>query len=74
MEQEKCVDGKQYEWMTDIIKQEVKKLFKATQIGKESSVNYIQTTDFASMASHSKHTAGDRDSWIIDTGASNYKS
>lgn len=72
MEQDKCVDGKQQEWMADIIKQEVAKFFKATRIGKERSVNFIQTSDFAGVASSSKCTIGDKDSWIVDTGASHH--
>lgn len=72
IKQGRVVDNKQKEWMTNIIKKEVAKLFKETQLGKESSVNFIQTTYFAGIASHSKHITTVRDSWIIDIGASNH--
>lgn len=75
VEQDKNLDGKQQEWMSEIIKQEVGKLFKAFQNNKEkkSNVNFIQTTtNFAGMASHSHLTVRNDDKWIIDTGASNY--
>lgn len=58
--------------MAELIKQEVAKVFKATQLGKEGSVNFIHTTEFACMANNSRYIKGVRGSWIIDTSASNH--
>lgn len=67
-DQDKPVENKQQEWMAEMIKQEVTKLLKSTQMGKEGSVNFL-TADFAGMAKicHSSYAKSFKRSWIVDT-------
>lgn len=69
-DQEKNVEAKQEEWKAEFVRQEIAKAMKTTQIGKEGSASFI-TSDFAGMANYNYHREI-RDSWIIDTGASNH--
>lgn len=45
----KQVEGKQQEWMVELIKQDMAKYFKAKQSENDSAVNYIHIGDFACM-------------------------
>lgn len=70
-EQDVPRDSKQQDKMTELIKQEITKLFKTTQVDKEGSVNFI-TIDFAGMTRDYVCNRGNQESWIIDTWASNH--
>lgn len=61
-DQKNQFDSKQQEWVTELIKQEVAKMLKGTQVGKEGAVNFI-TSDFEGMANY-KH--GERKKGILD--------
>lgn len=69
-DQEKNTEVKQQEWMGKFVKQEIAKAMKTTQAGKEVSANFI-TSDFPGMTNYNYHRET-RNSWIIDTSASNH--
>lgn len=73
-DQEKSGSSKHQDWMVDLIKQEVTKALKGTQLTKEggSNVNFILTTEYAGMVNFPKSKPDLKESWIVDTGASSH--
>lgn len=62
---------KQHDWIVDLIKQEIAKALKGTQINREgssnSSVIFIHTIEYAGTLSFPFAKPESHNSWIIDT-------